>query len=832
MSRAMPPPPGPSTRHSEPPAAEPRGSDAHIRELAEHLDVVFWLSSADRRRALYVSPSVERVFGRSPESVYRDPRVLADAIHPEDRAALAASAASEPAAFEAEYRIVRPDGAVRWIHGRSFPVRDASGEPVRIAGICQDVTARKRLELELRGRNAVFEQLAADAPLERVLATVVAISEEIHPGILGSVLLVDRDHDHLRHGAAPSLPDFYVRAIDGIAIGPGVGSCGSAAHSGELVIVEDVRTHPFWSDFRELAERAGLRACWSQPIVSSGGEVLGTFAMYYREPRAPSAGERAHIEAVARLAALAIERRRAVEALRESQRNLAEAQRIAHVGSWEWNIVRDEVRWSDELYRIAGLRREEFDATYEAFLERVHPDDRKRVRESVRATIERGEPYRIHCRLVLPSGALRFLESSAELARDAQGRPLRLVGTARDVTEQIRADEERRRLEAQMRHAQQLESLGLLAGGIAHDFNNLLSVILGNSELALDELERGSPLEDKLRRVREAAHYAAELVDQILTYSGRPSIRLEPVALSRLVEQTRALLAASLAGRCALRIELAADLPSIEGDPTQIRRVLLNLVTNACEALPEGRGHVTLRTGLVRADAALLARAIGAAGAPPGEYVWLEVEDDGPGMDADTRARVFDPFFTTKVSGRGLGLAAVLGIVRAHRGVVLLESEPGAGTRLRVLFPRAPALEARAPSEAPSSEATPASECVLAVDDEQWVLDVAREFLERAGYRVISACGGREALARLREHVDEIDAVVLDVAMPDVDGAAAFEEVRRMRPDLPIVLVSGYNQEIAGRRIATAKAAGFVRKPYEPEELLRQLRRALGSRPS
>jgi CheY-like chemotaxis protein len=282
------------------------------------------------------------------------------------------------------------------------------------------------------------------------------------------------------------------------------------------------------------------------------------------------------------------------------------------------------------------------------------------------------------------------------------------------------------------------------------------------------------------------------------------------------------LLRASVSERCRIELELAPHAPA-EGDATQLQQVLLNLVTNAAEALAERRGRVIVRTGCTEVGA----HATGAEGAGPGRYVFLEVEDDGPGMDAATRLRIFEPFFTTKFSGRGLGLAAVQGIARAHRGAVEIESEPGRGTRLRVLMP----LAARAP-QTTRDEATPADSAarrrgtVLVVDDQESVVEVAQHILQSAGHRVLTAVGGSAGIARFAEHAHEIDAVLLDLTMPDADGEQVLEALQRVRPEVPVIIATGYGAGFTAQRVR-ARVAGFVHKPYAFEEMLAQIERAL-----
>jgi PAS domain S-box-containing protein len=412
-----------------------------------------------------------------------------------------------------------------------------------------------------------------------------------------------------------------------------------------------------------------------------------------------------------------------------------------------------------------------------------------------------------------------------------EGRAICACGV-RDISERRRAEEERRRLERHMREVQKLESLGVLAGGIAHDFNNLLTVILGNSRVALEDLPGDSPVRKMIRRVHAAGEQASGLVEQMLTYSGKRAASQMPLDLSRLVVEMLDLLRVSVSEKCSLAPDLEANLPAVEGDPNQIRQVVLNLAINASEAIRGGGGSVTVRTGTADVDAAELAASFGETDLSPGRYVFVEVSDTGAGMSAETRARVFEPFFTTKFFGRGLGLASVLGIVRTHGGAIAIASELGVGSSFRVLLPPSNRT-ARTESRLGRSLVEPSgSGFILVVDDEEAVLEVAQEFLERSGFAVLTATGGDQAIDLFRARADEIDAVVLDLTMPDKDGLETRLEISRIRSGVPVIIASGYGEEIVNGRFEEQPVAGFIRKPFEPEELVAKILEVSGQAPS
>ena len=483
-----------------------------------------------------------------------------------------------------------------------------------------------------------------------------------------------------------------------------------------------------------------------------------------------------------------------------------------------------EAEWvTDAFERLTGFKKREM--TGDRWLALVHPDDHAAVTAAFAAARETGTgtfPFRI----VGKQGQVRWLEVRQRVTQDANGQ--RVLGAARDVTEAREAEQERLRFDQQMQEAQRLESLGLVTGGVAHDFNNVLTVILGNGRLALAELPASHPVRPRLERMRAAAEHGAGLTEQMLAYAGRAPQALKPLNLSALVAEMLDLARASLSVRVVLRERLAADV-WVQGDETQLRQVVLNLVANAGESFGEQAGAVELATRSVRATASELASVRGGARLAPGHYALLEVTDDGPGMDDATQQRVFEPFFSTKLSGRGLGLAAVLGIVRGHGGAVEVSSAPARGSRFRVWLPAAAEADAALERNAAGAAQGEHGACVLVIDDQEPVLELAREFLGRAGHRVETALGGHAGLARFEAAPFAFDAVILDLAMPDLDGEQVGRAMRERRPELPLVLVSGFDADLAAGRFAALRPAGFVRKPYGPEELARELARALAT---
>lgn len=418
-------------------------------------------------------------------------------------------------------------------------------------------------------------------------------------------------------------------------------------------------------------------------------------------------------------------------------------------------------------------------------------------------------------------GGQRVFELHVVPLRDAR-RPVGWLLHLSDVTARVAAEEERRRLEEALARTQKFESLAVMAGGVAHDFNNLLAVIIGNAELARDEAGVTPRTAGYLAQVVRAAESAAHLTAQMLAFSGHGRVSAETVALNELARQMSDLLKAAVPRPGVLELDLAAQPLWVAADRVQLRQVLMNLVVNASDALMGEAGFVRVRVRPASVTKEDLAEAVHDGGIAPGSVVLLEVADTGTGMDAKTKARVFDPFFSTKFTGRGLGLAVVLGVVRAHRGAILIHSEPGMGSEFRILFPMAEAPPAAIAAGRQGGLRLEAAhhKTVLVVDDEPDVLRITSKILQLAGFEVIEATSGIEALATFERQGAGIDVVVLDVTMPGLGGSEVFDRLRRLDPRIGILLTSGFDE---GEVLATMRPTapyGFLSKPFHAQELV------------
>jgi signal transduction histidine kinase len=412
------------------------------------------------------------------------------------------------------------------------------------------------------------------------------------------------------------------------------------------------------------------------------------------------------------------------------------------------------------------------------------------------------------------------------LVKNAEEEQRALAVSLQEALEHVKqVEEERRVMDLQLRKAQKLESLSVLAGGIAHDFNNILMAIMGNAELALMRISKESPAVDNLRRIEQSTARAADLAKQMLAYSGKGKFVVENIDMSRIVEEMINMMEVSISNKAVLRFNLTNPIPSVEADANQIRQIIMNLVINASEAIGDRKGVITISTGCVECDNNYLKNVWLNENLTSGFYVSLEVSDNGCGMDSDTLGKIFDPFFTTKFIGRGLGMAAVLGIVRGHNGAIKVYSEPGKGSSFKILLPAlCRAVETLNGNKL--DDEWKGTGTVLLVDDEEGVRAIGSEMLRELGFQVVLAEDGRDAVEVFKTRND-IDLVVLDFTMPHMDGEQCFRELRLQNPELKVIMSSGFNQQEVTQRFVGKGLAGFIQKPYRLSALREALKGVL-----
>ena len=568
---------------------------------------------------------------------------------------------------------------------------------------------------------------------------------------------------------------------------------------------------------------AGISSTYEAELVGSDG--IQTPVLVSGAPLFSADGElESYIATVADVSDL----KSVEEALKQSEQRYSTFAENINVGFWHGtldgatlyvNRAMVEMLELDSADELSGVAYTEFIAP--ECLEDVEVEHEKRFR---------GETSTYELTIVGRHGTRRNMVVTATPLMSGKEDVESVMATFADVTEAKLAEAERKNLEAKVQQAQKMESLGVLAGGIAHDFNNLLMGVLGNAGLALMELDAESGPGKRIDQIRKAAQRAAELTRQLLAYSGKGKFSVQHISISELVHEMGGLLETVISKKAKLSYEFENDIPAVEADTTQIRQVIMNLITNASDSLGEDQGEIWVKTRLLQAKSDEFLDACIGQDLPAGPYVLFEVQDSGCGMAEETIEKIFDPFFTTKFKGHGLGLAAVLGIVRSHRGAVKVSSSSGEGTTFSIYLPAVEETEpVSSTRETLSIEDWRGSGKFLVVDDEESVRDVAVGMLEKFGFEVITADGGREGVKKLLEFADELTGICLDMTMPDLSGEETYREIRRIRKDVPVLFSSGYSEQAVSAMLKDDPLTSFIQKPYGPLALVERIRDLLES---
>jgi PAS domain S-box-containing protein len=606
-------------------------------------------------------------------------------IHPDDvpnfiTAWRGAVEAGRP--YDVEGRHRRADGVYRWFRMRGFPLRDMAERIVLWYRVETDIDDRKRAEALLAGEKRLLEMVTRGESLSELLAELCRFVESMASGCYCSVVLVDPTGTHLEHGVAPSLPAGFIASINGSPVNVETGPCGMAANLNKQVIAGDLASETRWAEgsWRPMALAHGLQACWSTPIPSSAGKILGTFAIYYNAPRIPTTYEQALIEQFTHIASIAVERAQGYAALKRSEAFLAEAQRLSSTGSFSYCVATDKITWSAELYRIFELD-EAAHLTTELILSRYDPEDVPFIREMMDRARE-GEvvDFEREFRLQMPDRSVKYVHAVAHGNRDQNGR-LECVGAIQDVTARRLSEEALAKVRSELAHVARVTSLGALTASITHEVAQPLSGIITNASTCLRMLAADPPNVDgareTARRTIRDGNRASEVITRLRALFSKKDVTTEPVDLNEATREVIALLRSELQrSRVILRAELADDLPPVTGDRVQLQQVLLNLLRNASDAM----------SGVDDRPRTLL---IG-TGQDEDDRVRLSVQDAGIGFEPHPARRLFEPFYTTKPGGMGIGLSVSRSIIESHHGRLWAAPNDGPGVTFSFSIPRAP----------------------------------------------------------------------------------------------------------------------------------------------
>lgn len=658
-----------------------------LASLLDSMRDVVYSMSLDGAHVQFLSRAAEAVYGRRVEEFAQNPQLALEVVHPEDRDRVSAALDHllTGAPFDEVYRIVRPDGTARWLRDRASVIRAADGTPIRIDGIATDLTEEHEVRDQARLatlRAELATILAQHVPLEALLQQAAeSLVRHLDVAFFRIWTLEEPTRELVLRASA----GMYTHRDGPHARVPfGALKIGRIAAHRAPHITSDVLHDPEISDI-EWARREGMVAFAGYPLVVAD-RIVGVMATFAR--RALHSDVLRDLGAVAGAIGQCIERTSAAEALRASEAKLSMMIDNAQHGLWEWEIPTGHEILDDRWLAILGYGPGEAPTTYRFWEDGIHPDDKGRVLNALQQQLDSATSlYDVDYRARTKSGDWIWINTRGRVCeRDTEGRPLRMMGTIHDISARKTAELEHQQLELQIQQVQKMEGLVALAGGVAHHFNNLLMAILGNATLAHEALPAGSPAANRLKDIETAATRATELTQYMLAYTGKAMQASQVFRLDRLIVETIA--AQPLATRkVVLRTTLSEAF--VKGDRTQIRQVVISLIANASEAARDRVGEIEIRTGVRDLSGADLRSPYVPESLPSGRYAFVEVRDTGVGMDARQLERIFDPFFTTKFVGRGLGLAAVQGIVRGHGGTIGVASKVGSGSTFTVFLPSA-----------------------------------------------------------------------------------------------------------------------------------------------
>ncbi len=821
-----------------------RESETRFRLLAENSQDLIALLDP-QGQVQYSSSSHYRILGHAPEDLKSTS--IVELVHPDDRPRMVDALARVVQSRNnqaVELRLLKKWGGWVDVEAVLGPITDGGATVERILLTARDITERKRAQEALREQNeyltalhettlGLMSRLDLEDLLEQIITRAAALvgTEHGYVFLLTSERNAEGEHEMIMRVGVGAYNGFK-----GTKANPGVGLAGTVWQTGEPLVVDDYRN---WSGRLALSSRDILRAVAGVPL-KSGSQTVGVIGLaYLEEGRRFGKSEMQALSRFAELAAIALDNARLYQ---RAQLDLAERKRaedqLRRTESF-LNSVVENIPYMIFVKDAQDLRFVRFNRAGEQLLGMttgallgkndydLFPEDEARFFElKDRETLTSRKQVDIPEEPINTPTGVRYLRTKKIPVLDSDGAPKYLLGISEDITERKQEEERQRAFERKLQETQKLESLGVLAGGIAHDFNNLLVSILGNVGLVLVDLEPESPVREPVEQIKIAAQRAADLTRQMLAYSGKGRFVMQRINLNSVITEITQLLHVSISKNASLKFNLAPNLPAIEGDVTQIRQVMMNLIVNASDAIGDKQGTITLTTGAVNADQEYLASSFMAPELSPGHYVFVEVADNGIGMAKETQAKIFDPFFTTKFTGRGLGLAAVLGIVRGHGGAIKVYSEPGQGSVFRVLLPvkdSSPAGEKSA-SDAlkPRGNGT-----VLIIDDEEVVRNVTKRMLSRIGYTPLAAEDGPAGVELFKQRKDDIVCVLLDMTMPKMSGEETLSRLKQVSPDVRVLLMSGYSEQEASNRFSGKGVAAFMQKPYTPQDLSDKLNQVL-----
>ena len=765
-----------------------RKSEERYRRLAENSpDMIYRMSLPDGKYE-YVSPAAARIFGYSPEVWYENPRFIREIIHPDSHSYFETGWENllnghVPPTYE--YKIIHKDKSVRWINQRNILVKGDNGSPVAIEGILSDITERKRAEEALRGSEEKFKNLFDNMNSGVAVYTAENNGKDfIFHDINKAVEQIEKISKEKIIGRSVLEMFPAVKVFGLFDVFQRVWKTGKPEHH-SIAVYKDERI-------------TGWRDNFVYKLPS--GEIV---AVYSDETK----------------------RKQAEEALRQAYNIINRSPTVVFVWKnaegWPVEFV------SDNVVELFGHTAEEFTSGKVSYATTVHPDDLERVAQEV-ITYSKEEdrkefshdPYRI----ITKNGEIKWLDDMSSIRRDEKGDITHYEGIVLDISDKKQAEIEKGRLQSQLKQSQKMEAIGTLAGGIAHDFNNILAIILGNAELASDDVPDWNPASEPLKEIYRASIRAKNMVRQLLAFSRKSDEESKPIDIAPIIKESMKMLRSAIPTSVEFKQHISDDSYSVMGDAAQINQIVMNLVTNAADAMSEEGGllEMTLEKIILQEEKACFDWVLS-----PGPYVRLRMRDTGEGIEPKIMERIFDPYYTTKEVGKGtgMGLSVIHGIVKRHGGGIRVESELGKGTLFEIYFP---ALEKKAEEEKePEGEIKGGSERILFVDDEESMVNLYRQRLERLGYQVKSTTKPLEALEWFRADPDQFDVIITDMTMPRMTGDRLAAEVLKIRPHMPVIICTGYSERMSAKKAEALGVSKYIEKPIDLRNLASSLREVL-----
>ncbi|MFZ2634002.1 MAG: PAS domain S-box protein [Desulfosalsimonadaceae bacterium] len=739
------------------------------------------------------SDETYRIFGVTPRNFVPGFKASAGFIHPDDLAGYRELfehflQTGEP--LEIELRLILDGGLMKHTHGKGKVVYDDAGQPVSFIGTIMDITARKKAEEALRQSEVWHRTLVETIP--------------------DLVWLKDMNGVYL--SCNPTFERYFGAKEADI-----VGKTDYDFQSKDLA--------DFFREHDKKAIAAGGPSVNEEWLTFPDNGYLGLFETV----KTPMRDAEGHLVGVLGIARDITARKRSEDALRESEERLRVALDATRIGIWDWNIEQDIWYASPQYYTMLGYEPETGPSDRTVWLDRVHPQDREFVASEIRKVLDgKDAHYGYEARMQHADGSYKWHRVLGHVIdRDAYGKATRMLGVRMDITEGKRAEEEREKMQAQLNQALKMESVGRLAGGVAHDFNNMLGIILGHTEMAMEQVDSVQPLYDDLGEIRKAAERSADLTRQLLAFARKQTVSPMVLDLNETVESMLKMLRRLIGEDIDLAWLPGPGMWPVKVDPAQIDQILANLCLNARDAIA-GVGKVTIETENVVFEEAYCAEN---ADVVPGEYVLLAVSDDGFGMDKETLGKLFEPFFTTKEMGKGtgLGLATVYGIVKQNNGFIKVYSEPGQGTTFKIYLPRYRGKSGQMQKEFAAEPISGGHETILLVEDEPAILKMTTMMLERMGYRVMAANTPGEAIRLAEAHPAEIHLLMTDVVMPEMNGRDLAKNLLSLYPHLKRLFMSGYTADVIAHHGVLEDGVYFIQKPFTKKALADMLRGVLDS---